>query len=263
MLISLVLVGLLIGFAYSSMLALHRSIQKPIRLLDELSEGHLVENVEISSDELGAVMEAGQQLSQNLRKAAEFAQKIGNKDFDYPFTPASDHDSLGNALLAMRSQLYMAERTNQKRNWVTQGLAHFSDLIRRNSSNFEALGDIFLAELIQYLNANQGGIFIVQEPDEAEWLIYLDMVSCYAYNRKKYLQKRIKVHPEYAETLVGQAYLERETIYLKEVPKDYLRITSGLGDAAPATCSWCRCYSMSALKACLKLLLFRHLKIIR
>ena len=62
---------------------------------------------------------------------------------------------------------------------------------------------------------------------------YLDMIACYAYKRKKYLEKRIQVYQDYAETLVGQAFLEKEKIYMTQLPQDYIHITSGLGDAPP------------------------------
>jgi methyl-accepting chemotaxis protein len=55
------------------------------------------------------------------------------------------------------------------------------------------------------------------------------LVSARAWDRKKYLEKRI----EAGQGLVGQAAIERSTIYLTDVPDNYVNITSGLGQANP------------------------------
>src|SRR5690606_32584770 len=53
--------------------------------------------------------------------------------------------------------------------------------------------------------------------------------ACYAYERKKFLEKRI----EFGEGLIGQAYLEKDIIYMTEIPERYVSISSGLGNANP------------------------------
>jgi methyl-accepting chemotaxis protein len=55
------------------------------------------------------------------------------------------------------------------------------------------------------------------------------MLACYGYDRKKFLDKRI----ELVEDLVGQCVLEQDTIFITDIPKNYVHITSGLGDATP------------------------------
>jgi signal transduction histidine kinase/CheY-like chemotaxis protein len=42
-------------------------------------------------------------------------------------------------------------------------------------------------------------------------------------------------HFAFGESLVGQAALERKTVHIDEAPADYIRVSSGLGHAAPAS----------------------------
>ncbi len=69
----------------------------------------------------------------------------------------------------------------------------------------------------------------VLEHDEADEL-YLKLSACYAFDRKKFINKRINI----GEGLVGQVYLEGRTTLLKTVPGNYISITSGLGNASPS-----------------------------
>jgi methyl-accepting chemotaxis protein len=77
------------------------------------------------------------------------------------------------------------------------------------------------------MKVNQAGIYIVEEDENEEK--FIELKSCYAFDRNKSLTKRIEI----GQGLVGQCYLERERIFMKEVPPTYINITSGLGDATP------------------------------
>jgi len=59
----------------------------------------------------------------------------------------------------------------------------------------------------------------------------MSMKACYAWDKKKFLNH--KIHR--GEGLAGQAWQEGDTIYLTEVPQDYVKIVSGLGDANPTS----------------------------
>ncbi|MDB5255862.1 MAG: histidine kinase hamp region domain protein, partial [Chitinophagaceae bacterium] len=121
-----------------------------------------------------------------------------------------------------------------KRNWAATGLAEFAQLLRENS-DMQLLFDNIMSKLVKYVGANQGAMFLVNESEEEETVLTLS--ACYAYERKKFLEKSI--YP--GEGLVGQCYVERDIIYLTDVPDKYVNITSGLGDANP------RCLSLFPL----------------
>ncbi|MGK7389570.1 MAG: PAS domain-containing protein [Candidatus Cyclobacteriaceae bacterium M2_1C_046] len=157
----------------------------------------------------------------------EFANSIsqGNLKAEYK---AKEADRLGESLMNMRSSLVEAADREEREKFVNVGLATIGDILRSHSDNLSQLCDQLIEKLVDYMKVNQGGIFII-EKDETTDAPFLELKACRAYERKKHLEKRI----EMGQGLIGQAAVERERIHLKEVPEDYINITSGLGLATP------------------------------
>lgn len=140
----------------------------------------------------------------------------------------ADQTQLADALLKMRNKLRENADDDRKRNWSTSGLAQIGEILRVNNASKTELYDNIIKFVVKYTRSNQGGLFIFN--DESESDKFLELVACYAFERKKYLNKKISV----GEGLVGQCYLEGERIYLLEVPVEYVTITSGLGGSTPS-----------------------------
>jgi signal transduction histidine kinase/DNA-binding response OmpR family regulator len=83
-----------------------------------------------------------------------------------------------------------------------------------------------LSELAPLVNA-QHGTFYINDTVEEETI--LKLIASYAYKERKNLGQQF----QYGEGLVGQCALEKESILLTQVPADYIRINSGLGEAPP------------------------------
>jgi len=128
-----------------------------------------------------------------------------------------------------KENLKKVSEDDKKRNWTTEGLAKFGEILRNNNDNLSKLSDEIISNLIEYLKSNQGGLYIINDNDEDEE--YLELASCYAWDKKKYVEQKVGK----GEGLTGQAWLERDTIYLTEVPDNYIKITSGLGEANPTS----------------------------
>ena len=203
------------------------SLKKSLQLL---SQGILPSRIDRQSgDEIGDMATTTNHLVKSLRDTAEFAKKIGEGKFDAEFNSSGQEDILGNALLNMRDNLIVAEKTEKERNWIITGVAEVGNIIR-TYNDLEILGDEIIKYIINKIDAVQGAFYVVNDDDEDR--PYLEMKASYAYNRKKHLIARFK----FAEGLVGQAAAERDTILRIEIPEDYVSVTSGiLGDKKP-TC---------------------------
>jgi len=145
-----------------------------------------------------------------------------------------ENDILGKSLLEMRDSLQHANAEEEKRKvedskraWANEGFALFSDILRQNSNSIDNLADEVVRNLVKYFKVNQAGMFIINDDDKND--IFFQYMAAYAWDRKKYVTKRI----ELGEGLVGACAMEKETIQLTEIPEDYVFITSGLGKATP------------------------------
>lgn len=233
MTILLVLIALVIGAITTG--ALVRPIRSIRSILNRMSQGILPrEKVRENHDEIGDMAVALNSLIKSLREISEFSVEIGKGNFGINFKPLSEEDVLGNALINMRDELRKAaeeenkrKKEDDERNWATHGLAKFGEILRQSSNNIEELSYNIISNLVDYTGSNQGGLFLINNSDPDHH--FLELISSYAFNRKKYLEKQI----DFGEGLVGRCVQERATIYLTDIPEDYIRINSGLGDANP------------------------------
>jgi len=231
--IILVVISVIIALFLAQLLI--RPIKKIKDILIMMGKG-IMPNKQIKerNDEIGEMAAALNSLIRGLKETTDFSIEIGKGNFDSPFVPLSENDDLGNALLEMRTNLKHAteeearrKKEDAQRNWATQGIAKFGDILRQNNDNLEKLSYEIISNMVKYCDANQGGLFIVNDDDENDK--HIEMAAAYAYNRKKFLEKRI----EMGVGLVGRAVQEAETIYITDIPDNYITINSGLGDENP------------------------------
>ena len=168
-----------------------------------------------------------QQQASSVTSLSGFIEAISAGNYSAELKLDEDGANLGNTLLTMRDRLKANAEDDRKRNWSNSGLAQVGEILRVSTASIADLYDSIIKFVVKYTNSNQGGLFILNEGNETEK--FLELVACYAFERKKYLTKQVSL----GEGLVGQCFLEGERIYLLEVPADYITITSGLGGATP------------------------------
>ncbi|NMM49872.1 GAF domain-containing protein [Marinigracilibium pacificum] len=207
------------------------SLKIASRTLNDLSKGKVSSEDKMvvkTNDELKEISNSINTLIDNLNDKSEYARAIGEGNLDYELENLDDDDVLGKALVEMKYNLRKAREEEEKRNWVTKGQAHFSDMLRiQSGTDLKEFFAGLLKDLVDYVEINQVGIFLLNDDDPDN--NYLELVSAYAFDRRKYLNKKVEI----GEGLVGQCFLEHKKIFITDVPEDYVTIKSGLGDAPP------------------------------
>jgi len=165
-----------------------------------------------------------------------FIENLRQDKLEEPLGEDDKRDSLTNALINLREYMIKSKQEQERRrieeeqrNWVTKGLAEFGEILRKSSDNLEELSYEIIRYMVNYMRINQGGVFLLDQEKNGD--PYFEMTACVAFDRRKYADKVI----QWGEGLIGRCGLEKETIFLTDIPQDYINITSGLGDANPGT----------------------------
>ncbi len=117
---------------------------------------------------------------------------------------------------------------NEEQDWLKTNLAKFTRMLQ-GQKDLLAVGKLILSELAPVVSA-QHGIFYIMDGDQVDSTTQeLRLLASYAYSERKNVSNRYRL----GEGLVGQAALEKQPILLTNVPSDYVRISSGLGEATP------------------------------
>lgn len=231
-------VSLILGLAYVYLIMkFARIIRENIKRVMKNSKKVAAGVIDDKTDEAGLYefsdvnTELGN-IQSYLYERNSFVKDILNNTFNGDLEQKSNADLLSENLNALKSRMIReqeerktADEENEKRRYLNEGLAKFADIMRNNSNDTTALGDNLIKELVKYLGALQGGIFLTSEENDTE----LNLIAAFAFDRKKYMTKTVQK----GEGLIGTCALEKKTSNLTEIPSNYVAIKSGLGDTPP------------------------------
>ncbi|HJV02876.1 MAG TPA: HAMP domain-containing protein, partial [Burkholderiaceae bacterium] len=114
---------------------------------------------------------------------------------------------------------------NAQQDWLKTNLARFTRLLQ-GQRDLQAVTKLILSELAPLVSAHHG-VFYMMDSQEAD--ARLRMIASYGYRSSRKLPTSFLP----GEGLVGQCALEKARIWLTDVPRDYIVVSSGLGAAPP------------------------------
>jgi HAMP domain-containing protein/signal transduction histidine kinase len=185
-----------------------------------------------------SVNELAGNLTRQVRAIAQVATAVtrGDLSLRIDVDASGELDELKDNINQMIANLRETTRTNQEQDWLKTNLARISGLMQ-GRRDLEAVAALIMSELTPVVSAQHGAFFLAQpgtrppelgpeEEDDGD--LILRLIGSYGYQRRA---MPTTFRP--GESLIGQAAVEKRPILLTSAPPGYLKIASGLGEAAP------------------------------
>jgi CheY-like chemotaxis protein/signal transduction histidine kinase/HAMP domain-containing protein len=170
-------------------------------------------------------------LTTQLRAISEVSQAVTQGDLTRSIAVEAQGEvaELKDTINQMIANLAETTRTNQQQDWLNANMARFTGLLQ-GERDLETVSRLIMSELTPLVGAQHGAFFLMESPDGEGDDFELRLIASYGYKQRKNVPTTFTI----GEGLVGQSALELKPILLTQAPEDYVRITSGLGEAAPA-----------------------------
>jgi signal transduction histidine kinase/DNA-binding response OmpR family regulator/CHASE3 domain sensor protein len=161
-----------------------------------------------------------------LRKLGEGASLIGSGDYTHRVKITS-RDEVGQMAVLfnrMAEQVQQRQSTLAEQDELKQNLATFSSLFQ-GQRDLSVLGPSVLSQLATLLDARHSVLYLVEQ-DAAGPVLKLQ--ASYAFDQPRQDLRA-------GEGLAGQCMVDRQRIVLSDIPPDYLKINSALGEGRPTS----------------------------
>ncbi|CAN7280025.1 HAMP domain-containing protein [Phenylobacterium sp. LjRoot225] len=168
-------------------------------------------------------------LTTQVRAIAEVSTAVTKGDLTRSITveASGEVEELKNNINEMIRNLKDQTLKNTEQDWLKTNLARFTRMLQ-GERDLSTVSNLVLSELAPLINA-QHAVFYVSDRDDESQMV-MNLAASYAFNNRKHLASQFKLR----EGLIGQCAYEKSRILLANVPKDYVQISSGLGEASPA-----------------------------
>ncbi len=201
------------------------------------------------------VNQLAQNLTTQVRSISEVASAVTKGDLTRTIRVEAkgEVEALKDTINQMIANLKETTLRNQEQDWLKSNLAKFTQMLQ-GQKDLNTVTKRILSELAQVVLVNYGAFYILEQDEDLK-NVKLKLFSTYAA-----LKEGKNTNKEFAmgEGLVGQCAVEKERILLTKVPKDYIKISSGLGEAKPLNLIVLPVLFETKVKAVIELASFEH-----
>ncbi|HEY0682873.1 MAG TPA: response regulator, partial [Steroidobacter sp.] len=168
-------------------------------------------------------------LTTQVRAIAEVATAVTKGDLTRFITVEASGEvaSLKDNINEMIRNLKDTTQKNNEQDWLKTNIARFNRLLQ-GQRDIRHVSNLILSQLVPLVNAHQA-LFYLTRQDGGENV--LELVASYAAPNRRRPPQKLRL----GDGLIGQCAVEKRSMLLTDAPHDYMRVTSGLGEAKPST----------------------------
>jgi CheY-like chemotaxis protein/HAMP domain-containing protein len=168
-------------------------------------------------------------LTTQVRAIAEVATAVTKGDLTRSIQVEARGEvaELKDNINAMIRNLRATTEQNNEQDWLKTNLANFTRMMQ-GQRDLVPVGRMLLSELAPLVNAQYSVMYQMDSGSNGD--PHLKMLSSYARSE---VDHTVPTEFGLGEGLVGQCAVEKRRILLADVPSDYIRISSGLGETEP------------------------------
>ncbi|SEB66803.1 ATP-binding protein [Paenibacillus sp. GP183] len=111
--------------------------------------------------------------------------------------------------------------------WLKTNLAHMSTMLQ-GLQDLSGFAFSFIGEVCRMTESSYGAFYVKKELQGQK---YLQLYSTYARSSNDQITSNAKL--EFGQGLPGQCAQDKKAIFLKEIPPDYVKVSSAFGQIAP------------------------------
>ncbi|HEU5279455.1 MAG TPA: HAMP domain-containing protein [Gaiellaceae bacterium] len=169
-------------------------------------------------------------LTTQLRAISEVSTAVTQGDLTRSIGIQAEGEvaELKDTINQMIENLAETTRKNSEQDWLNSNMARFTGMLQ-GERDLETVSRLIMSELTPLVGAQHGAFFMMESPEGEGDDFELRLIASYGYKQRKNVPTKFKI----GEGIVGQSALELKPILITQAPDDYVRITSGLGEAAP------------------------------
>lgn len=131
--------------------------------------------------------------------------------------------------LEVQQQKLLEHQEKEKiQSWLNEGLAMVNDVLSKYKNNYKMLSSKVLSTLVKRMDVKCGALYIVNDDDMSE--SHLELAAIFG-GSKEIKKNNSKIPTD--SGLIGAAFTDNQVKHITDVPNDYIKINSGMGESKP------------------------------
>ncbi|MBN2484798.1 MAG: PAS domain-containing protein [Bacteroidales bacterium] len=129
-----------------------------------------------------------------------------------------------------KEEIRVRDESQREIRYQIDGIAKFSDIIAKKRRDIEDLSTGLISDLVEYVGANAGVIYVLNDSDLENPVLQVSGQYCYDTNNEKRFEFAI------GEGYIGACFEQAKTIEVDNLSEGFIVLRSGLGDTSLKYC---------------------------